>query len=149
MPPQLLCQTWWDLLPWPSAPPWPHLAKLTGQAHSSLALYYDLRVSRCAHSMQEMPLEGLALKARCTCISGPHRTEIIEELVLRRLPQPGHCTDIRLKHTSKLPVTSFSKLEEVYALRNTWKQTQRVKQNKENSWKNKTKLQETFLMKWR
>lgn len=89
-------------------------------SHSSLALSYGLKAGRCAHSTQGMPLDCLAL-ARCTCISGPHRTEIIKESVFRKLPCPGHCTDIRLRHTPRLPVTTLSKLGKMASLPNIQK----------------------------
>lgn len=37
------------------------------------------------------------------CIYGPHRSEIIIETVLGRLPSPGYYTDNRLNYTSSIP----------------------------------------------
>ena len=44
----------------------------------------------------------VALVVRDACLSGPHRTETVEELVLDR-----HCTDSRQKYNRTLPVKKY------------------------------------------
>lgn len=51
-----------------------------------------------------MSLDHLALVARVACVPGPHRTVVLEKIVLGRLPYPWHGVDSRLKHFPSLPV---------------------------------------------
>ena len=44
------------------------------------------------------------------CIPGSHRTVAIREVVLGRLPPPGHRTDNGLKHTPRLSMKEVSLL---------------------------------------
>jgi len=43
-------------------------------------------------------LKPLSLVARVDCVAGLHGTETIEEIVLGKLPLPGHSTNIRQIH---------------------------------------------------
>ena len=53
---------------------------------------------------QGMPLKHLALVGKGARIAGSHRTVTIREIVLGRLPPPGHCTDSRRKHAPTLSI---------------------------------------------
>lgn len=57
-----------------------------------------------AAATQEIILEYLALVARESYVSGPHRSVTIRKIVLGRLLPPRHCTSSRLKYTPSYSV---------------------------------------------
>lgn len=73
-------------------------------ARHDLAPHYSMPLLKPANTHPyETPLEHLALVSKGTLISGPHGIETIREIILGKLPFPGHSTESRLKHP-QLPV---------------------------------------------
>lgn len=64
------------------------------------ALFFMPGTSVFAAAAQRIPLDCLALVRRRAYLPGFQRTIEIREIILGRIPSPGHCTESRMRHKS-------------------------------------------------